>query len=142
MLFFTRELYDGSQDDSGWARAARSKVERNCKLYKRYFRFIRPYLPPSAGRFDELSFHDAQVVSHDWHDQKLSMVLDTSGTFFVYRSRYAHITFTGIRSRPAGLPRKKDWWIWDEFHLGSRTKFVLHVMFTETEIEIPADEIK
>jgi hypothetical protein len=142
MLFFTRELYDGCQDESGWTRTARSKIEHNCKLYKRYFRLIRPFLPPSAVAFDKFGFHDAQIVERNWRDQKLILILDTARTFFIFPKRYAHITFTGVRHSPSPLPKKKDWWIWDEFHLGSRTKFSLHVMFTKTEIQIPADDIR
>jgi len=142
MLFFTRELYDGSQEESGWMRTSRSKVERNCKLYKKYFRLIRPFLPYSTVAFDKFSFHDAQIVARSWRDQKLCLTLDTAGAFHAFPKRYAHITFTGVRHSPSPLPRNKDWWIWDEFHLGSRTKFSLHVMFTETEIEIPAEEIR
>lgn len=142
MIFFTRELYDGSQDESGWTRTACSKIQRNSKLYKKYFRVIRPFLPPSAIRFEEFSFHDAQIVKRGCRDQKLFLVLDTAGTFFVFPKRYAHITFTDVRRCPSPLPEKKDWWIWDEFHLGGRSKFSLHVMFTKSEIEIPANEIK
>ncbi len=90
MIFFTRELHEGYQDDSGWTRLAAMKYGRNFKIYK----------------------------------------------------RYAHITFTGVRRCPARLPRKKEWWHSDEFHLGSRSKFCLHVMFSKTDVEIPADEIR
>jgi hypothetical protein len=141
MLFFTRELYDGSQDGSGWTRVARFKIERICKLYKRYFRLIRPSLSLSAVAFDKFSFHDSQIVERRWRDQKLCLILDTAGAFHAFPKRHAHITFTGVRHPPSPLPQKKDWWIWDELHLGSRTKFSLHVMFTETEIEIPADNV-
>ena len=133
MLFFTRELYDGCQDGSGWTQTARSKIERNCKLYKKYFRLIRTFLPRSAIRFDEFSFHDAQIVERSWRNQKLSLILDTARAFHAFPNHYAHITFTGVRSCPSPLPQKGDWWIWDEFHLGSRAKFSLHIMFTKSE---------
>jgi hypothetical protein len=142
MLFFTRELFEGFQPDSGWERSATIKVNRNSKLYKKYFRLIRPFLPKSAIRFEQFGFHDSEVIERMWKDEKLFLLLDTAGTFLPLPKRYAHLTFTGVRRCPPQLPKKKEWWNWDEFHLGSRTKFSLHVMFTRSEIEIPADDIR
>ena len=59
-----------------------------------------------------------------------------------FSERYVHITFTAVRKRPLHLPSKKEWWNWEEFHLGGgRSKFCLHVLFTDTTVEISADEI-
>jgi len=142
MISFTRELHEGYQDDSGWTRSATMKYSRNFKLYRKYFRLIRPFLPSSAIQFSKLGFHDSEVVARDWKNQKLLFILDTAGAIFPLARRYAHITFTGVRVCPVRLPRKKEWWHSDEFHLGSRSKFCLHVMFTNTDLEIPADAIR
>ena len=142
MIFFTRELHEGYQDDSGWTRLAAVKYSRNFKLYKKYFRIIRPFLPSSAIRFSKFGFHDCEVIWRDWREQKLHLILDTAGAIMPLPRRYAHITIIGVRRCPARLPRKKEWWHSDEFHLGSRSKFCLHVMFTKTDVEIPADEIR
>ena len=142
MIFFTRELHEGYQDRSGWTRTASIKYERNFKLYKSYFRLIRPFLPKSAIRFSKFGFHDCEIVNRHWRQGSLFFVLDTAGGMTSFPKRYAHLTFTGVQRSPARLPRKKEWWHSDEFHLGSRTKFCLHIMFTSTDIEIPADEIR
>jgi hypothetical protein len=142
MIFFTRELHEGYQDDSGWTRLAAMQYGRNFKLYKRYFRLIQPFLPASAIRFSTFGFHDCEIIERGWREQKLHVILDTAGAIMPLPKRYAHITFTGVRRCPARLPRKKEWWHSDEFHLGSRSKFCLHVMFTKTDVEIPADEIR
>ena len=142
MIFFTRELHEGYQDDSGWTRSATMKYSRNFKVYGKYFRLISPFLPSSAIRFSKFGFHDSEVVARHWKDEKLRLILDTAGAIFPLPRRYAHITFTGVRVCPSQLPRKKEWWRSDEFHLGSRSKFCLHVMFTKTDVEIPADQIR
>lgn len=141
MIFITRELYDGWQEKSGWTRTATAKTARNFKLYRRYLRLIRPFLPDSAIRFSKFSFHDAEVVACSCGGGKLKLVLDTAGVFAPLPARYAHITFKGVRQSPFPMPRKKEWWFYSEVHLGSRSKFCLHVMFTQTDVEISADEV-
>jgi hypothetical protein len=98
MIFFTRELHGGFQDESGWTRSASEKYTRNYKLYKKYFRLIRPFLSSSAIRFSQFGFHDSEVVARDWKDQKLHLILDTAGVLYPLPRRYAHVTFTGVRS--------------------------------------------
>ena len=142
MIFFTRELHEGYQDDSGWTRRATIKYGRNFELYKKYFRLVRPFLPLSAIRFSEFDFHDCEIVECYWRARKFYMVLDTAGALDPFPKRYAHITFTSVHRCPSPLPRKREWWHSSEFHLGSRSKFCLHLMFTQTDLEIPADEIR
>lgn len=142
MIFFTRELHEGYQEGSGWTRLATMRYGRNFKLYKKYFRLIRPFLPLSAIRFSTFGFHDCEVIECDWRAQKLHLILDTAGAIIRLPKRYAHITFTGVRRCPERLPSKKEWWLSTEFHLGSQSKFCLHVMFTNTDVEIPADEVR
>jgi hypothetical protein len=141
MIFFTRELYKGYQEKSGWTRTATTKANRNFKLYQKYFRLIRPFLPDSAIRFSTLGFHDSELVAWRYRGGKLQIVLDTSGVFAPLPARYAHVTFQGARQRPHH-PRKKEWWLYSEFHLGSRSNFRLHVMFTATDVVIAADEVR
>ena len=142
MIFFTRELYEGYQDKSGWTRMASRKAGRNLKLYDKYRRLIRPFLPDSAIRFSSLGFHDSELVAWDCPGGRLQLVLDTAGVFVPFRRRYAHVTFLGMQRCPPQVPHKKEWWLYSEFHLGSRTNFCLHVMFTETDVEIAANEIR
>src|SRR3954465_15060412 len=141
MIFFTRALYDGYQEESGWTRTATAKTNRNAKLYQKYFRLIRPFLAESAIEFSKVSFHDSEVVAWKCRGGKLELVLDTFGACIPLPRRYAHITFQGVRQCPSPIPRKKEWWLYSEFHLGSRSNFCLHVMFTETDVKIAADEI-
>jgi hypothetical protein len=70
------------------------------------------------------------------------VVLDTYGVSVPLPGRYAHITFRGVPHSPSQVPRKKEWWLHSECHLGSRSNFCLHVMFTGTDVEIAADEVK
>jgi hypothetical protein len=62
MIFFTRELHEGFQDESGWTRSASEKYTRNYKLYKKYFRLIRPFLPSSSIRVRERIVNTSQVI--------------------------------------------------------------------------------
>jgi hypothetical protein len=144
MIFFTRELHEGYQENSGWTRTATARLNRNMKLYEKYFRMIQPFLPSSAVRFASYSFHDSEVFAYRWAESagKLYLELDTAGTIYPLPKRFAYLTFTGVRTKPPRLPRKKEWWNMSEFHLGSRTRFCLHVMFTDTDVEIAADDVR
>src|SRR5437868_11574169 len=101
MIFFTRELYQGYQEKSGWTRSATVKTNRNSKLYQRYFRLIRPFLPDSAIKFSKLSFHDSELLTWNCHAGKLWVVLDTYGVSVPLPGRYAHITFRGVPHCPS-----------------------------------------
>ena len=124
MIFFTRELHEGYQDDSGWTRSATVKYSRNFKLYRKYFRLIRPFLPLSAIRFSKFGFHDSEVVARDWKDQKLRLILDTAGAISLTPA-LSRITFAGVRACPSQLPRKKEWWHSGEFSPGQPLQVLL-----------------
>jgi len=141
MIFYTRELHEGVQDSSGWTRKATIKFHRNIKLYREYFRLIAPYLPKSALQFATFNFHDAELIKVRLEKDRLSFILDTAGCFKAFPDRYAYITFSGVHKLPKPLPKKNEWWVYDEFHLAGRNKFCFHLMFTETDIQISADEI-
>lgn len=142
MIFFTRELYNGYQPKSGWERKAITKTNRNSKLYQKYFRLIRPFLPASAIKLSSFNFHDSELLVWRCRGGKLEVVLDTFGTFVPLPARYAHLTFLGVSQCPSEIPRKKEWWLFDEFHLGSQSRFCLHLMFTETDVQIAADAVR
>jgi hypothetical protein len=42
MIFFTRALQDGIQEESGWTRRACATFARNQKLYAAYVKLITP----------------------------------------------------------------------------------------------------
>jgi hypothetical protein len=79
MIFFTREIYEDYQERSGWTRIASRRANRNFKLYEKYFRVIRPFLPDSAVRFAKVSLHDSELAAWRYRGGRLHLVLDTSG---------------------------------------------------------------
>jgi hypothetical protein len=108
MIFFTREIHEGYQDNSGWTRTATAKAKRNQLLYKKYFRLIQPFLPSTALAFSKLPLHDCELLGCHWQKGKLSMVLDTTGAFTPFARRYLSLGFTGVREKPRRLPRKGE----------------------------------
>ena len=63
MIFFTRTLQDGIQDDSGWSRRAERTWHRNRQIYKTCFDAISPILPRSVVRLCRETLHDAVIES-------------------------------------------------------------------------------
>ena len=56
MIFYTRELFKGYQDDSGWTRKATANLNRNIIVYKEYFNIISRFLPESVIQFNGMIF--------------------------------------------------------------------------------------
>ena len=142
MIFFPRDLQEGIQDSSGWTRKATRKFNRNLRLYKKYFSLIRPHLPASAIAFSKYSFHDSEVANVQWEAGKLFLILDTEHEEMPFPERYVHLIFASVIKRPKILPKKREWWNLEELHLGTRINFCLHVLFTNSEMEIAADEVR
>jgi hypothetical protein len=141
MIFYTRQLQDGVQDDSGWTRRAGNEWRRRDKIYRRYVAAITPMLPASVVRFCREGLHDAVVESVKQDSDTLTLLMDTRGTFGIYRGRRVRLVFRGLRRRVATRGWVGRWWLYEEPHLCSRTRFSLHVLFDQGETEIEADEL-
>ena len=142
MIFFTRELYRGVQPKSGWERRAEREWHRRLKVCIRYEPTIRPLLPSSVAQFVRKNFHDAEVESVTQRPRKLVLVLDArrcaSGSDRGHRVR---LIFDGVRRHIRTRGLVGQWLLYREVHLCSRANFSLHLLFTQCELEIEADEL-
>lgn len=141
MIFFTRQLQDGVQDDSGWTRRAGQEWKRRAEIYRRYLAVIAPLLPSSVRRLCRETLHDAVVTSAKQHRGKIILVMDARGALGGFRGYRVRLTFSGAKRpiRTRGLVG--NWWLYEEAHLSSRARFALHVLFHRGELEIEADEL-
>jgi len=62
MIFFTRQLQDGIQSNSGWTRRADREWKKRVELHERYHAAIAPMLPTSVRRLCRETLHDAVVT--------------------------------------------------------------------------------
>jgi hypothetical protein len=143
MIFLTRELYKNTQSITKQGRAADREWWRRLKIYEQYESVISPLLPRSVIQFGRKSFHDAVIESVSQSSGRIVLILDArpcvSGSFHGHRVR---LTFEGVRRsiRTRGLAGQ--WWFYHEVHLCSRAKFSLHLLFTNSDLEIESDEIQ
>jgi len=79
MIFFTRQLQNGVQDDSGWTRRAGREWKRRAEIYRRYVAAITPMLPPAVVRLCRETLHDAVVESIEQDSGTLTLVMDARG---------------------------------------------------------------
>lgn len=142
MIFFTRELYLGYQPKSGRERAAMREWRRNGEIYHVYRHVIKPLLPRRIVQIANGSLHDAVVRRVVQAKGKLELTLDTSGSFSRFRPHPIRLTFTGLRKRVPIRGLVGQWWLYDEIHLSPRSRFNLQVLFTDSELEIEADDVK
>jgi hypothetical protein len=142
MIFFTRQLYDGMQPESGWGRRALREWMRRLKISRRYEALIAPLLPAPIVRLSRETLHDAVVVSVEQRIGSLTFVMDARRALGGFAGRRVRLAFTGVRRRirTRGLVGRR--WLYEEAHLCSRARFALHVLFDSTELEIEADELR
>lgn len=141
MIFFTRALQDGVQDDSGWTRRAGRTWDRNWQIYKTCFDAISPLLPHSVVRLCQETLHDAIIESVAQQSGTLTLVMDASGALGGFRGRRVQLHFTGVRRRISTRGLIGEWWLYEEAHLSSRAPFALHVLLHAHEFEIEADAL-
>ena len=142
MIFFTRQLYDGMQPESGWERRARGEWMRRLNIARSYGSVIAPLLPASVVRLCRETLHDAVVESVEQQTGSLVLIMDARRALGGFAGRRIRLTFTGLRRRIPTRGLVGRWWLYEEAHLCSRTKFALHVLFDSTELEIEADELR
>ena len=141
MVFFTRQLLDGVQDDSGWTRKAGHEWKRRAEIYRRYVVVITPMLPASVVRLCRETLHDAVVDSVHQTSDTLILVMDARSALGGFRGRRIRLTFSGVKRRVPTRGSVGRWWLYEEPHLCSRARFSLHVLFHKGEMEIEADEL-
>jgi hypothetical protein len=142
MVFFTRELYDGMQPESGWERRAQREWMRRWKISRRYEAVIARLLPASVVRLSRETLHDAIVESVEQRTGSLTFIMDARRALGGFAGRRVRLAFTGVRRRIRTRGLVGHWWLYEEAHLCSRAKFALHVLFDSTELEIEADELR
>ena len=142
MVFFTRELYAGAQDNSGWARRATREWNRRRDTYTRYLELISPFLPAAVQRIGADGPHDGVVRSASFRAGELVLLLDTSGALGQFRGpRSLRLTFRGVTGRVRTANLVGRWWLYQEAHLRSNGRFSLHVLFDEAELEVEAEAL-
>ena len=139
MIFFTRTLQDGIQDESGWTRRACRTFERNRQIYAAYLQTISPLLPRSLIRLCRLTLHDAVFESVSQQSGTLRFVMDARRALGGFEGRRLQLTFSGVRRRIPTRGLVGEWWIYEEAHLSSHAAFALHVLLHAREFEIEAD---
>jgi len=141
MIFFTRQLQDGIQDDSGWTRRAGREWKRRAKIYRSYEAVIAPMLPAAVVTLCRKTLHDAVVESAEQDSGTLRLVMDARGALGGFRGHRVRLIFSGVKRRIRARGLVSKWWLYQEAHLSSRARFSLHVLFHRDEIEIEADEL-
>ena len=140
-FFFTRQLQDGVQDDSGWTRRAGREWKRRAEIYRRYVATIAPMIPQAVLRLCRETLHDAVVESVEQTSGILTLVMDARGALGGFRGQRVRLQFTGVRGKINTRGLVGRWWLYQEPHLCSRARFSLHVLFDRGEIEIEADNL-
>lgn len=141
MVFFTRKLQDGVQDDSGWTRRAGREWKRRAEVFRHYVTAITPMLPTAVIRLCRETLHDAVVESVEQDSGTLTLVMDARRALGGFRGRRVRLVFSGVRRRIPTRGLVGSWWLYEEPHLSSRARFSLHVLFHKGEMEIEADEL-
>ena len=141
MIFFTRELQNGIQDNSGWARRAMNEWRRAEEMYTRYLEVISPRLPATVRQLCREGLHDGVIRRASHRSGELVLLLDMSGALGLFRGRPIRLTFRGVPGRMRTSHLAGQWWLCEEAHLRPRGRFGLHVLFDTEELEIEADEL-
>jgi hypothetical protein len=141
MIFFTRELFEGTQSHSGWERRAMRETERRGKIYAKYFDAIAPLLPSAVVRLCKMGLHDGVIQYASLKDHELVLVVDTTNALSEFRGSRVRLTFHGVRGRPSVSKLVGEWWLYEEAHLSSNAPFCLHVMFNKVDLEIEAERL-
>lgn len=141
MIFFTRELYQGIQPKSGWERRADNEWHRRAERYARYYEVIAPMLPAAVRRLRKHSLHDGVVRQATFEGGQLVLLVDTTNALGGFGGREVQLTFRGVANEPRIDTLVGQWWLYEEAHLCSRTRFSLHVLFDDDELEVEADEL-
>ena len=141
MVFFTRELYEGVQPNSGWERRAENEWRRRRQTYTRYAEVVLPLLPAAVRRLCRASLHDVVVLAATAGGGEVTLVVDATNALGGFEGRQVVLTFRGVRGRPAVARLVGDWWLYEEAHLTPRARFGLQVLFHRSELEVEADEL-
>jgi hypothetical protein len=141
MIFFTRELYLGTQPKSGWERRAEREWHGRRKLYDRYADAVEPMLPSGVRRLCREGLHDATVLSASREGDRVILIVDATGALSAFAGRVVRLTFHGVRGRPAVARLAGAWWLYEEAHLSPRARFNLQVLFEQCEWELEADDL-
>jgi hypothetical protein len=141
MIFYTRELFEGIQPNSGWERRAIREWDRRAAIHARYADVIAPLLPAAVVRLCDQGLHDGVVLAASRRDHELEMVIDTTNALTGFRGSAVRLTFRGVRGRPSVARLPGEWWLYEEAHLSARARFNLQILFNKAELEIEADEL-
>jgi hypothetical protein len=142
MLFFTRELYEGYQPNSGWERRALNEWDRRVNRYEQYSAAIAPMLPSPVLKLCKHTLHDGIVHEVKRTGDEISLTADATNALGGFRRRIVTLIFRGVANRPRMTGLIGQWWLYEEAHLTSRSRFSLHVLFDRSEMEIEADELQ
>ena len=69
------------------------------------------------------------------------MSLDTNGALCKWAGNPVTLRFSGVASRVKTQALVGQWWLYNELHLSAKSGFSLHVMLTDNDIQIDADDV-
>jgi hypothetical protein len=141
VIFFTRELYDGIQPNSGWERRAEREWSRAADTYRQYLEVISPRLPASVRQLCGSGLHDGVIRSGAFRPGELELVIDLTNALSTFGRRAVRLTFRGVSGRIGTKPLVGRWWLYEEGHLRPRGRFEVRVLFDDGELAVEADEL-
>ena len=110
-------------------------------IYHDYRKAIAPLMPRSAIELDRHGLHDAIITSCSMTDGELKIVLDTTHALSKWRGGSVTLRFVGVKNRIRTRSLRGQWWLYSELHLTSSASFSLHVLLTNTDLQIDADDV-
>lgn len=139
MDFYTRQRYDDVQNTGAEAQAMR-RWRRASRRYHDRLNSLLHLLPPGAGTFVTMSFHDAIALSIRKTARDLLIRMDVRGTEGWIWPR-ALIRFEGLLRCDDIRIMKGQMWQYEEINLGSDGHVVLNVLTRDQEWSIVAADI-
>lgn len=141
MIFMSRKLFDGYQPGSTWDRQALRTWKKLQVVCEQYEKIIEPLLPKRAIQLNQEGLHDAIITGCRQRGQELVMTLDATHALSRWSGQQVTLRFSGVTNRTKTSGLVGQWWLYSELHLPPTAKFSLHVLLTDDEIQINADDV-
>ena len=101
--------------------------ERNTQIYRRYLKVIRPLLPMSVAKSEDVSLHDCRVEDAICDGTQISFILDTENAIGLAPDHTAIVCFKGVKNKVGLTGLRGAWWLYDEVHLSHLSRFAYHI---------------
>jgi len=141
VIFMSRKLFNGYQPGSTWDRQSLRIWKKLQVVCEQYEKIIEPLLPKNAIQLNHEGLHDAVITGCRQRGQQLVMTLDATHALSRWSGHQVTLQFTGVTNRPRTSGLVGQWWLYSELHLPPTSRFSLHVLLTNDEIQIDADDV-